>query len=233
MYNIMKKISISNVVEFQRKSPKSQLNFLINILKTKSKSEQELDKGGGNYWVHSLSTISKTFINDDKELIKDKLNILNDKLESATAKISKNMYQRNIEILHNFEDFSFSDFKPKFELQYLLKSKDKSILTIKGIPIQVLPHHVFTYEENKIKKIGAIWFVSKLGGYKTSELGIFAEALYKYLKLNYSNNYQVISKFCISVDVINLNNVSYDKIENNEIPSILNSTLESIREILK
>lgn len=143
------------------------------------------------------------------------------------------MYQRNIEILHNFEDFSFSDFKPKFELQYLLKSKDKSILTIKGIPIQVLPHHVFTYEENKIKKIGAIWFVSKLEGYKTSELGIFAEALYKYLKLNYSNNYQVISKFCISVDVINLNNVSYDKIENNEIPSILNSTLESIREILK
>lgn len=233
MYNIMKKISISNVVEFQRKSPKSQLNFLINILKTKSKSEQELDKGGGNYWVHSLSTISKTFINDDKELIKDKLNILNDKLESATAKISKNMYQRNIEILHNFEDFSFSDFKPKFELQYLLKSKDKSILTIKGIPIQVLPHHVFTYEENKIKKIGAIWFVSKLEGYKTSELGIFAEALYKYLKLNYSNNYQVLSKFCISVDVINLNNVSYDKIENNEIPSILNSTLESIREILK
>lgn len=229
----MKKISISNVVEFQRKSPKSQLNFLNNILKTKSKSEQELDKGGGNYWVHSLSTISKTFINDDKELIIDKLDILNDKLESATAKISKNMYQRNIEILHNFEDFSFSDFKPKFELQYLLKSKDKSILTMKGIPIQVLPHHVFTYEENKIKKIGAIWFVSKLEGYKTSELGIFAEALYKYLKLNYSNNYQVISKFCISVDVINLNNVSYDKIENNEIPSILNSTLESIREILK
>lgn len=229
----MEKISISNVIEFKRKPQESKSKFINKIFKPKLKSEQKHDKGGGDYWIHSLSEIRKTFVSENKDLIKNKLYILNEKIDKATAKISKDMFQRNIEILHNFEDFNFSNLKPKFILQYLPKPKDKSIIPIKGIPIQILPNHVFTYEDNNINKIGAIWFVSKLKEYNTAELGIFAEALFRYLEHHYSNDYKISSEFCTSVDVRNLNIVSYDKIINNQDSSILNSTLVSIREYLK
>lgn len=225
----MEKISISNVVEYRRKSSNSQVTFVNNLRKTK---EVKNSDGGGNYWIHSLSTISTVFVSEQNERINEKIDILIEKHDVSTAKISKNMYQRNITILHNFEDFDFSHLKPNFELEYLPKPKDKSILTIEGLPVQILPNHVFTFETNNVKKIGAIWFVSKLDGYRIEELAFFTEAIYRYLSSNYSGKYEIDPDFCLSVDVMNLNNLRYTQILNKKVPVLLNQTLKSIKESL-
>ncbi len=226
----MKKISVSNIVEFSRKTPNSQKTFVINLAKPKKENTSE---EGGNYWIHSLSTIGNVFHSGNKELLNEKLDILVEKFENSTAKISKGMFKRNIEILHNFEDFDFLQLKPKYELKYLSKPHNKSILTIKDIPVQVLPHHVFVFEEGKVKKIGAIWFVAKLNGYKSNELAVFTDALYRYLEINYIKEYEISLDFCWAVDVMNLNKLSYKKLSINENPAFLNAILESIKVLSK
>lgn len=137
----MKKISAINVIEFRRKTPVSQITF-INRLNAPKKEEAS---DGGNYWTTSISAIGNTFKLDNKDIIAAKINILLEKHNKATATIAKNMFRRNIEILHKFEDFDFSVLKPKFVLTYLSKPNEKSILIIKNVPVQVLPNYVFTY----------------------------------------------------------------------------------------
>lgn len=191
----MEKISVSNIVEFGRKkTPESQLTLINNLRKPRKEDNSD---GGGNYWIHSLSTINSTFISEDNNTITEKINILIGKIEAASAKISKDMFQRNINILYNFEDFEFAKLKPKVDLSYLSKPKSKSIIAIKDLPLQAFPTHVFTFNQNGTKKIGAIWFVAKLGGYKENELAIFTDVLFRYLKANYANEFEIDPKSCI------------------------------------
>jgi hypothetical protein len=225
----MDKISISNIVAFRRKSENSQITFINNLRKTKPESSSE---GGGDYWIHSLSTVSNVFKGERKELLNDKMEILREKHDQAGATISKNMFQRNINILSDFENFNFKRLKPKSKLEYLPRPKDKSILIIKGIPIQVLPHHVFIYDEEDIKKIGAVWFVAKLNGYRIEELAMFTDALYRYLKHTYSKKYEVSPDHCIAVDAMTLNKVAYAQLLNKDVPALLISTLDSINKVL-
>lgn len=229
---IIDKISVNTVVDFQRiKSERAQLTFLNNLRKPKPEKESD-ENNGGNYWVHSVSTISNVFTSENNKEILDKIDIIDEKHTKATAKISKVMFQRNINILYNFEDFDFSQLKPKFKLSYLSKPRRESVIQIQGIPVQVLPQHVFSYEEGGQIKIGAIWFVAKLDGYKISELAAFTDALYRFLNINYSRKYPISSLFCKSVDVTNLSSVNYDDIKNKMVPSILNSTLLSFKKLL-
>jgi len=227
---IMEKISISNIVEFRRKSPKSQITFINNLNNPKPKSNPG---EGGDYWVHSLSTISSVFKSEKTELLQEKTETLKEKYASSDAKISKDMFQRNIKILSGFEDFRFLRFKPNVKLTYLSKPKDKSILSIKGIPIQVLPQHVFMFEEKDTKKIGAVWFVAKLGGFEKEELSIFCDALYRYLKFNYSKEFEVDMNYCVAIDTVNLNTLRYAKIIEKGFISPLNTTIDLIKKILK
>lgn len=226
----MEKISISNIVEFRRKSPKSQITFINNLKVPKPKSKPD---EGGNYWVHSLSTIGSVFKSEQNDLLGEKIEVLREKHSASDAKISKDMFQRNIKILSDFEDFKFSKLKPNLELNYLPKPNDKSILIIKGVPIQVLPQHVFTFEEKGIKKIGAVWFVAKLGGFEKEELALFTDALYRYLKHNYSGKFEIETNYCVAIDVIALRSLRYTKIQEGTIVSSLNPTLDSIKKILK
>lgn len=224
----MEKVAVSKIVEFRRKSKDSQKTFVNNL--QKSKAEKTGD--GGDYWTTSVSAISSTYKSGKKNLIKNKIEELIGKHNVATAKISKNMYQRNIEILYNFEDFDFSIYKPKIEFTYISKPNDKSIIKIKGIPVQVRPQHVFTYKKKNVQKIGAIWFVSKLDGFKTNEIGIFTDALHRYLDLNYSEKFEINPDFCLALDVVNLQDVRYTQILNKEIIPLLDSTIESIKQLL-
>ena len=84
----------------------------------------------------------------------------------------------------------------------------------------------------KVEKASAIWFVSKLNGYRIEELAIFTDALYRYLKLNYSKDFVIDPSFCTSVDIINLNKLSYAEMVAKEIPFLLNSTLDSINKVI-
>ena len=129
----MEKVAVSKIVEFRRKSKDSQKTFVNNLQKPKAEKTGD----GGDYWTTSVSAISSTYKSGKKNLIKNKIEELIGKHNVATAKISKNMYQRNIEILYNFEDFDFSIYKPKIEFTYISKPNDKSIIKIKGIPVQV------------------------------------------------------------------------------------------------
>ncbi len=141
------------------------------------------------------------------------------------------MYERNISILRNYEDFNFKVWMPINELKFMKKAKKNYLLTIKGFLIQVAPQHVFTFQQNDVNEVGAIWFIAKLKGFKEDELGMFTDILYRYLTANFKD-YTVNSKYCIAVDVFSSKYVNYFQLESREIPKILDSTLNAIKALM-
>ena len=222
----MKKISVKNIILFRKKSDKSKKTFLNSINKLKTKNTE----GGGNYWVRSISAISNAFKTNDNQLIKDKINDIADDFNNSSRKQTKVMYQRNLDILHNFEDFDFSKWYPNKTFQILDKISKKSIIEINKVPVQILPNQIFTFTKNKIEYVGAIWFIAILDRYNKTELGIYAETLFNYLKANFSKKYSVSPNECLVVDVLNIDEVNYQMIIDKKIPTILKETLKSIRE---
>ncbi|TDQ79761.1 hypothetical protein [Sphingobacterium yanglingense] len=225
----MNKITVTNLVDFGRKTPKGR-QTLINNLKVPKISNP--DDGGGDYWISALSCLARAFTDNSKNLIGDKIEELIDKIEDAKAKISKDMFQRNINILQEFEDFDFNTLKPQGKLSALKKPKDKSIVVIKRLPLFVKPHHVYSFEENGIKKIGAIWFVAKLNGFRTDELSMVTDLLYRYLDINYSDEFEVSVEYCIAVDVNTPSYIPYSRIENGDIKSALIPTVDEMKKLM-
>jgi hypothetical protein len=76
--------------------------------------------------------------------------------------------------------------------------------------------------------VGAIWFVSKLNGFKIEEVGMFADLLHRYLRNNYSKKYQLSSEFSIAFDVVSGLWVDYSQIEKGDILGILTATIDEI-----
>jgi len=224
----IKKISVKNIITFRKKSDKSKKTFLKSLDKVKTIESES----GGNYWVRSLSALSNTFKTNDKQYIKDKINDISEDYNQSKLKQTKDMYQRNLDILYNYEDFDFSTWYPNKTFKILDKVNKKSIVEIHKVPVQIIPNQVFTFKDNKIDYVGAIWFVAKLDGYGKAEFGIFAEALFYYLKNNFSKKYEVSPENCLIVDVLNIDEVNYQMVLDNKIPAILKETLKSIRENL-
>ncbi|PSK89739.1 hypothetical protein [Taibaiella chishuiensis] len=224
----MKKISVKNIIAFRRKSDKSRKTFLKSLDKVKAIDSES----GGNYWVRSLSALSSTFKSNDNQHIKDKIEAVSDDFAKSKRKQTKDMYQRNLDILFNYENFDFSTWYPNKTFKILEKANKKSVIEINKVPVQVLPSQVFTFTKNKIDYVGAIWFVAKLDGYSKAEFGAFAESLFIYLENNFSKKYQVSYENCLVVDVLNLAEVNYQMILDRTIPAILGDTLNSIRENL-
>lgn len=224
----MKKISVKNIIAFRRKSDKSRKTFLKSLDKVKAIDSES----GGNYWVRSLSALSSTFKSNDNQHIKDKIEAVSDDFAKSKRKQTKDMYQRNLDILYNYEDFDFSTWYPNKTFKILEKANKKSVIEINKVPVQVLPSQVFTFTKNKIDYVGAIWFVAKLDGYSKAEFGAFAESLFIYLENNFSKKYQISYENCLVVDVLNLAEVNYQMILDRSIPAILGDTLNSIRENL-
>jgi hypothetical protein len=221
----MKTLSIKSIIEFRDKSDKSKKTFSSSLKSNKVKAHAE---GGGDYWITCLSAISSSFKSVDLKFVIDKRVELEEKYDAASSKRTKTMYKRNIDILYNYEDFDLKKWRPTKKLTFLKKYKANSILTIKGLPVQATPHHIFTFKNNEVEEIGAIWFIAKLNGFESDELGMFADCLYRYLKKNFSKEFEINPKYCIAVDVFNRFDVNYSQMENGEIPLILNSTLDDI-----
>ena len=223
----MKKISLNNIIKFRNKAEKQQKGF-INNLKVKSEIKTE---GGGNYWIRSLSALSNSIKLNNHEPINEKIAEILELFSPDLTSQTKNMYERNINILHNYEDFDFSNWLPnEFEIES--KSIKKNIIYINSVPVQITPSQIFSFEKNEENYVGAIWFVAKLDGYKTSELGMFTEALFYYLSNNFEDKFTVSNEHCIVVDVIQKTELNYQNLIDNKVPSILNSTLELIRQNL-
>jgi hypothetical protein len=222
----MKRITIKKLIEFRSKNDKTKKTFVANLKRNK---KAEDSSGGGDYWISCLSAIGNVFKYNDDNYSAEKIDLLKQKIELSDNKGTKTQFQRNIDILIGFEDFELKDIRPNAELVFLKKPKDKSIINIKGLPIQARPHHVFSFSENGSDEIGAVWFVSKLDGYKKSELGMFTEILYMYLEKHYSKEYFVNPEFCMTIDVVKGLQVNYKDLTSGKIPTLLDSTIDELK----
>jgi hypothetical protein len=225
----MKKLSVKDLIAFRKKSDRAKQNFAVNM--RKEKPEVQTD-GGGDYWITCLSAISNSYKLKNVQAVVNKRKELEDKIEIADNTKTKNMYRRNIKILNNYENFDFTTLTPSSDSNFLRKKKDNYILIINGIPIQVKPHHIFSFDNNGVQEVGAIWFIAKLNGFKNEELGMFTNILYKYLMKHFSDQYLINYKYCIAVDVFNNEEVNYLQLENGEIPKLLDSTLNAIKALI-
>ncbi len=227
----MKKITISNLIDFGRKrNQNSQLTLLNNI--KKPKKEKTDNEGGGNYWMTSLSTISAVYKTENKELIEEKILDITNRFKRASTKRSKDMYVKNIEILKNFEEFEMKDLKPSTKITMLTKPEEKSVIQICGLPVQIRPHHIYSFEEKGKPMVGGIWFVAKKGGYSKDELQMFTDAIFRYMSTHHSERFTVHPKFCVAVDAFSTNHSRYSDIANNETHSLIDPTLETIKKML-
>jgi len=225
----MKKLSIKKIIEFKGKSDRAKKTFTQNL---KFEREVKESDGGGDYWISSLSAISNSYKRNNLQLIRDKVHELEEKFENTEFQRTKTMYGRNIDILIKYEVFDFKIWKPNEQITYIKKHKSDFILTIKGLPIEAVPHHVFSFQDEDIKEIGAIWFIAKLEGYSKIELGMFTDILFRYLKNVFSKDYSLNPRYCIAVDVVNNFAVNYYQIEKGEVPSILDKTIDEIKKIM-
>jgi len=221
----MKKISINNIIKFRKRSDKTRKSFLSSLDK---ESTTKTNDTGGNYWVRSLSAMSKSFKFNNTEPIKEKIAEILELFTPNLTKQTKDMYQRNLNILYNYEDFEFSNWIPE-NSEIISKYKKKSIIYIDTIPVQITPSQIYSFTKNNQKYIGAIWFVAKLDGYKKEELGMFAEALFIYLNNNFDTTYEISLKNCLVVDVIEQQEINYKMLVDKKIPAVLNTTLDLIK----
>lgn len=225
----MKKLTIKKIVEFRGKSDRSRKTFALNL---KLNKEKEQTEGGGDYWISCLSAISNSYKLDDAQPISDKIDELGDKYEIAEDKRTKTMYKRNSDILQSFEKFDLDRLRPDEKIKILKQHKWNQILMLKGLPIQVNPNYIFTFQNGDVKEIGAIWFIAQLNGFRKDELGMFADISYRYLKEHYSKEYSINPKYCIAVDVFNGHDVNYLQLEEKEISKILMSTIDEINKLV-
>jgi len=225
----MDKISIANVVDFRNRSDASRITMMNNLKKTKDPKEK---KEGGNYWVSCLSAIKSALKKDSHLPISEKLKKLEDTLETEENKNNKVRWQRNLDILHRFEDYDFSQLQPKNEFKVLKSLDEKTPLTIQGIPIKIIPDYVMSFEEDGIKKIGSVIFVGKIRQFKHEDLAVFTDALYRYISLNKAEDFQVSKEFCIVVDFMNLNIIKYSDLDRGELASKLDATLKDMKKLV-
>lgn len=222
----MKNFSIKNLIDFSRKSEKAQKTFVRQLNAPKTSTS-----GGGDYWITSISALSNAFKENNNGVIKEKIESLFESKKGTSYKRTQTMYQRNIEILDNYENFDFSRWLPNTEFTILKKPRSMSTFLVADLPIQVRPSHVFSYYEKGTLMVGAIWFVAKLDGFTTKELGIFTESLHRYLKANYSSDYKINTDLCLTVDVVNQDELSYGTMKRSKIPFLLESTIEELKAI--
>lgn len=216
------KLPIKKLVEFRRLSKGRRQTFAkaLNV-------EKEASSGGGDYWVRSLSTISNAFKANDNSLIRAKLEEVSYLYNAEQRSQTKTMYKRNIDILAKYQNFDFTNWRPSAELNFL--RKPQSILEMNGLPIQIRPQLIFSYGANNNQSVGGIWFLTWLKGYKREDLGIYSEALFRYLSSYYSEDYIVNPAACMAVDVSQMMVISYSKIVDGEIPSLLDASIAKIK----
>ena len=225
----MKKLTVKNLVEFRSKSTRSKQIFVDNLKSIKVEIPSE---GGGDYWVSSVSTVSKSYKQDDLKITSDKIEVLHEKIKQANDDRIKDMFNRNILVLKKYPTLDLKKLRPSKGYTFLKKSTANSLLTIKGIQIKVQPNHIFTFKKGGVDEVGAIWFIARLKAYRDEELGIFVDLLFRFLKSNYSGKYSISKQHCSVVDVLKGATVSYSQIDSGEIPSVLIPTIDEISRMM-
>lgn len=221
----MEKITIANVVDFKNKSAASQITLINKLNRPKNPDEKS---EGGHYWISALSAIKSALKLDNHQPIADKIGMLEDILETEQKHINKVRWQRNIDMLHRFEEYDFSRLQPRTSFRILKGLDERVPLIIQGLPIKVTPDVIFAFEENGIKKIGSAMFVGKLKEYRLDDLAMFNDALYRFLKKNKGQEFEVCQECCFVIDIFSLNVVSFSQIADGSLSTYLDDTLEQI-----
>ena len=224
----MQKLTAKKIIEFRRLPQTRKKTFANNLNKPIEKSES-----GGDYWISCVSALTSACKTNNNKLINDKIDFLLNQLRETSYKQTKDMYQKNINILTSYKEYDFTKLKPKKTSEFLTMPNTKSILTVKGLSIQVSPNHVFTFKNDQKDEVGAIWFIAQLNGFKYDELQIFSELLYKYLAANYAKKHNINSNFCIAVDVVTQKEFKHSKIAKSDAESLLELTISDLKSFLK
>lgn len=225
---MINKLALKKLVEFGRLSEKRQANFANQLKIPKIVAPTD---GGGDYWKRSTSGLSNAFKDCSSSRITEKIEAVVSVYQSATNSLTKKMYERNLEILHNYVNFDFAKLRPVGELTFLTKSKE--LLTIDDVSLQILPQHVFAFDKGEAeKKVGAIWFVAWLERFSKEDLGIYAEAQFNYLSNVYAKQYKIDPRYCLTVDILTMETVSYNEILQGKIKSLLQSSIDSLNKYL-
>lgn len=222
----MKNLSIGQIVEFRKKTDRAKRTFVERL--SQPIEEKKTEDGGGDYWVRSMSAINRAYLTSDNQFIKNKIDDINVDLLNSTVNTTKLMYERNLQILHNFEDIDFKDFVPAKNFTFLEKEAKKANFNINDLPVKIKFNQLYTFEDNSINYIGGVLFVAKLRGYSKIELGIYCEAFYRYLRQKYSKNYRISVENIKVVDVITLEEVTFEMLENGSISKQLENTINLI-----
>lgn len=102
--------------------------------------------------------------------------------------------------------------------------------SFEGIPLFVNPSYIYCYKNNNEQNcIGVVWFVSQIGGYTKSELGVFCELLFNLLKKEFGIDYLIDYQYCCVVDTFNATSISYRDMVEKKIPVLLQSIIEEIK----
>ena len=223
----MQNLTGQKLVNFKRLPQGRKQTYANNLKKPVDKTES-----GGDYWISSVSALANACKNNDVKIISTKIDFLLSQVKATANKRTKDMYQRNIDILTGYKEYDFRKLKPKKSTGFETRSNTKYILTLKGFSVQVFPSHVYTYRNEETDEVGGVWFVAKLGGFKNDELDIFSELLYKYLLANYSKKHTINPSFCSAIDVVNRKESRYSKIIDNNSQSVLDMTLTDLKKYL-
>jgi len=223
----IKNLTVKQIIEFRRKTLKNREAFIKKLNKEKVSNES-----GGDYWISSTSAISRAFKSNNNEEIVRKINDLLTEIERTSYRKTKIMYQRNVEILHNYEDFDLNSLKPSNKIEFQKRPKILEIIEILKLPVRITPSHVYTYEKDGLKFVGGLWIACKLNGFSINELASYTEGLYKYLQKNYSNKYLIDKEYCIALDAFTGRYISYCEIESGLYTTISNSTIPLIKEAI-
>lgn len=225
----MKKLSIKKLIDFRNKSDRGKKTFVENLKSPKTEAPTE---GGGDYWISSLSAVCNAYRHDDLNIIDEKINELQEKISGTTQTITKNMYQRNVAILQAYQRMDLKKLRPGEKLSFLKKSTVNPILTIKGLEVEAKPSHIYTFGKKDAEKIAAIWFIAKVDGYRVEEVGMFCDILHRFLKYNYSKEYQLLPKYCVAIDMLSGRRVDYSEIEDGSFSKVLGPTLDEINKLM-
>ncbi|MEO8886355.1 MAG: hypothetical protein ABI367_09850 [Mucilaginibacter sp.] len=224
---IVTNVTIKQLVEFRRLSDRGRKTFANRIQTPNTSASSE---GGGDYWISCLSAIGNTYRGLNNQLITDKISELDKKYQGAKHSNTKNMYKRNLEILQIYERFNFAIWQPAGTLKFL--SRPKVTLHLRNVPLQLLPQHVFAFDNQGTQMVGGTWFVHWLDGFSIGDWGMYTEAMYEYLNLVYGSVYQVDPNFCLTVDVVGQSAVNYTRLSNGSVPALLSTTLDELNMLI-
>lgn len=224
----MKDIRIKDLVTFKRLTDRRKSTFLINLQKEKIVKEND-ESSGGDYWVRSISALNNAFRENDNSFISDKISDIINDYSPKLNKGTRDKYDRNLQILYNYEDFDFRSLTPTEEIEILSKARKSGVIEIAALSLKVETHHIYTFTVDDKEYLGALLFAAQKDGYQPSELGVFTEAIFNFLIANYSPKYIVHPSFIKVVGVMTREIVDYQMVLDGELSSIILPIIENMK----